>query len=209
MSIPKEIKNVIFDLGGVILNLDTDRTYQAFATISGKNVNDLKSKAASVDFFNEYEKGAINDIQFRKQICDFLEIQATDELIDQAWNAMLLDLPPSRLQLLKSIGTKFRIFLLSNTNGIHLRSFQLIESVSKQPIDTYFEQAYYSHLIKMRKPDQEIYRYVLQANQLEASETLFLDDNLANLQGASAIGIHTVHIQHPDMIFSLFNESTR
>ena len=209
MSIPKEIKNVIFDLGGVILNLDTDRTYHAFAAISGKNVNDLKSSAASADFFNQFERGTISDSQFRNNICRFLEVQAPDEIIDEAWNAMLLDLPTSRLDLLKLVGKQFRTFLLSNTNSIHLRSFQLIESVSKQPIDTYFEMAYYSHLLNMRKPDQEIYRYVLQANQLEASETLFLDDNLANLQGASAIGIHTVHIQHPDMIFSLFNESTR
>jgi putative hydrolase of the HAD superfamily len=207
VSIPQEIKNVIFDLGGVILNLDTERTYQAFAVISGKNVNDLKSKAASVDFFNEFERGTISDSQFRKRICEFLEVQAPDEIIDEAWNAMLLDLPTARLKLLKRVGKQFRTFLLSNTNGIHLKSFQLNESVSKLPIDTYFEKAYYSHLLNMRKPDQEIYQYVLQTNQLEATETLFLDDNLYNLQGASAVGINTLHIEYPDMIFSLFNES--
>jgi putative hydrolase of the HAD superfamily len=208
VPIPKEIKNVIFDLGGVILNLDTERTYQAFAQISGKNVSDLKSKAASSNFFDEYERGAIIDNQFRERIREFLEIQVADDTIDQAWNAMLLDLPAARLQLLNEVGKKFRTFLLSNTNGIHLTCFRKIE-VNNKSLDNYFEAAYFSHLVKMRKPDQEIYEYVLKSNQLKAIETLFLDDNLANLQGASAIGIHTIHIQHPDMIFSLFNESTR
>jgi epoxide hydrolase-like predicted phosphatase len=208
VPIPNEIKNVIFDLGGVILNLDTELTYQAFAGISGINVKDVKSKAASLNFFNEYERGAITDGQFRERISEFLGIQAADEVVDLAWNAMLLDLPASRLQLLNEVSKKFRTFLLSNTNGIHLTCFRKIEKNNLQPIDTYFEAAYFSHLINMRKPDQEIFEYVLNQNQLKATETLFLDDNLANLQGASAIGIHTVHIQHPDMIFSLFNEST-
>jgi FMN phosphatase YigB (HAD superfamily) len=205
----KEIKNIIFDLGGVILNLDIDRTYQQFSLLSGKSEEVLKLQASKVTFFNDYERGFIDDHSFRRHLKSFLEINVPEVVMDAAWNAMLLDLPQSRLALLGRVNQRFRIFLLSNTNNIHLQAFKVIaKSVMEQgSFDRYFENAYYSHLINMRKPDHEIYQYVLQANGLQADETLFLDDNLTNLQGAADIGIQTFHVQQPEMIFSLFNET--
>jgi glucose-1-phosphatase len=117
-------------------------------------------------------------------------------------------LPLARIDLLKKISGKFRIFLLSNTNNIHLQCFTEIaeDTLGSSSWDDLFEKAYYSHLIKMRKPDVAIYRYVLNENNLQAAETLFLDDNLSNLHGAASIGIQTFHVTHPDLIFSLFHE---
>jgi glucose-1-phosphatase len=209
LAIQPEIKNIIFDLGGVILNLDVDRTYQEFSRLSGQSVPHLKSAAAASHFFDDFERGALGDDEFRREVRAFLKTQVDDEAIDHAWNVMLLDLPPARIELLKKVGSQFRIFLLSNTNNIHFQCFTKIieEGTHISSLDPLFEKAYYSHLIKMRKPDEEIYSHVLHENHLWASETLFLDDNLANLQGAATVGIRTFHVQHPDLIFSLFDES--
>lgn len=208
MPVHPAIKNIIFDLGGVILNLDVDRTHKQFSRISGKPIDQLKSEAGAMSFFSDYEQGTIEDRQFRKELSDFLAVRVSDIEVDQAWNAMLLDLPPIRIDLLKKVGSKFRIFLLSNTNNIHLQCFSEIvkTTTTLTSLDSLFERAYYSHLLKMRKPNEEIYQHVLQENQLKANETLFLDDNLANLSGALSIGIQTFHVKHPDLIFSLFDE---
>ncbi|MCA6378984.1 MAG: HAD family phosphatase [Cytophagales bacterium] len=202
-------KNVIFDLGGVILGLDVNQTYRQFAKLSGKTVDHLKAKAANVTFFEDFERGRISDTAFRDQLRLFLEIDLSDEQIDNGWNAMLLDLSVARLDLLKKIGLKFRIFLLSNTNNIHLQAFNGIvrTAIGDQLFGNYFEKDYYSHFLGMRKPDREIFQYVLHQNGLKAEETLFLDDSVLNLQGAATLGIQTLHIQHPDQLFSLFNEA--
>jgi putative hydrolase of the HAD superfamily len=203
------VKNVIFDLGGVILGLDVNQTYQQFAALSGKTVDQLKAKAASVTFFEDFERGLISDTAFRDQLRLFLGVDLSDQQIDNGWNAMLLDLSVARLDLLKKVGLNFRIFLLSNTNSIHLQAFNDIvrATIGDQLFGNYFEKDYYSHLLGMRKPDREIFQYVLHQNGLKAEETLFLDDSVLNLQGAATLGIQTFHIQHPDQLFSLFNEA--
>jgi glucose-1-phosphatase len=206
--VPKSlIRNIIFDLGGVILNLDTDKTYHQFSALSGRSLLQLKSEVSQASFFNDYEKGLMTDTEFRESLNLFLQTQLEDDQLDEAWNAMLLDLPLARIDLLKKVGSTYRIFLLSNTNNIHLQCFnKIIEPLHGiSSLDALFEKAYYSHLVKMRKPNTEIYQYVLEQNDLVANETLFLDDNLANLQGAELVGISTFHVTHPDLIFSLFD----
>jgi glucose-1-phosphatase len=202
------IKNIIFDLGGVILDLDVDKTYHQFAQLSGQPVAQLKAEAARHSFFNEYEQGSISDDNFREELKGFLRVTTSDQQIDKAWNAMLGAVPLTRVDLLKKIRGKFGIFLLSNTNNIHLQCFTKIveDTLGSSSWDGLFEKTYYSHLIKMRKPDAAIYSHVLNENNLKAAETLFLDDNLSNLQGAASIGIQTFHVTHPDLIFSLFHE---
>ncbi len=206
--IQEGIKNIIFDLGGVILDLDVDRTYHQFSKLSGKPVPQLKKEMAEVTFFNEYERGNINDEDFRNELGRFLRSNVSDRQIDEAWNAMLGSLPQARVDLLKKINGKIRIFLLSNTNNIHLQCFTKIaeDTLGSSTWGDLFEKTYYSHLLKMRKPDTAIYSHVLNENNLLAGETLFLDDNLANLQGAASLGIQTFHINHPDLLFSLFDE---
>ena len=201
----KEIKNIIFDLGGVIINLSVSATVTAFAKASGKPTEEIAALVNSQEFMN-YEKGLITDGEFRDHIRQALDWYATDSQVDQSWNAMLLDIPFERLTLLERLKTSHRIFLLSNTNEIHLKQFNqiLFEQTGKKAMDDYFHQAYYSHRMKMRKPDVEIFEYVLNQHQLNPSETLFLDDNLSNLKGAAQASIQTFHVQTPDLIFSLF-----
>jgi glucose-1-phosphatase len=200
------IKNIIFDLGGVIINLSVEKTHQAFAALSGLSMSEIDTIVHQGTFFHEYEKGLISDAEFRNQLRESLQINVDDAQLDRAWNAMLLDIPIERIQLLEQLKNRYNLFLLSNTNNIHLLSFnnQVLQLTGHPALDQYFHKAYYSHLIKMRKPDVEIYEHVLQRNNLLAHETLFLDDNKDNLTGANKAGISTFHVQYPDQIFSIF-----
>jgi len=200
------IKNIIFDLGGVIINLSVEKTHQAFASLSGLPLEEIKSIVHHGAFFHEYEKGLINDADFRSHLRESLNLKVGDAELDFAWNAMLLDIPIERIRLLEKLKPGFKIFLLSNTNNIHSQCFnnQVKQLTGFASIDQYFHQAYYSHLVKMSKPDVEIYEHVLRSSNLIADETIFLDDNKDNLTGANKAGIQTFHVQHPDQIFSLF-----
>ncbi len=201
-----EIENIIFDLGGVIINLSTQTTAREFAKLGGISEEDVHHRMIQSREFHDYEKGLISDASFREHVREILGINAPDVEIDRCWNAMLLDIPINRIQLLERLKTKYRIFLLSNTNEIHLKCFSGIVSrlTGKTSLDHYFEKAYYSHRMKLRKPDTEIYDVVLTENKLNPSQTIFLDDNLANLKGAELCGIKTFHVQHPNLLFTLF-----
>jgi HAD superfamily hydrolase (TIGR01509 family) len=204
--VPQEIKNLIFDLGGVIINLDVVRTFRAFADLAQCSVEEVKSKVSQHTFFNEYEKGMLDDNEFRYNIRAFLNNKVTDAQIDSAWNAMLLDIPKEKYQLLLKLKSRYRVFLLSNTNNIHLQSVNQIvfSDTGRSGLAHYFHKDYYSHLMKMRKPDSEIFEHVLLENNLVAHETYFLDDNSENIQGAKSVGIQTAHITSPAMVLSLF-----
>ena len=200
------IRNIIFDLGGVILNLSVESTLKKFAVLSGYSIDRVIELYNSRPEFPQYEKGEITNNEFRESLRKIFVLTHTDPELDAGWNSMLGDIPKERVDLLKELKSKYRTFLLSNTNAIHLDFFtgmvkkdHLLES-----LDPLFHKTYYSHLVKMRKPDPAIYEYVLRDNGLKAEETIFLDDNLSNLEGAAAVGIPTFHVKHPDLIFSLF-----
>ena len=200
------IKNIIFDLGGVIINLSVEKTHEAFASLSGLTVQEVKELVHQSAFFHEYEKGLISDMEFRNHLRELLNLNVADQKLDLAWNAMLLDIPLKRIRLLEQLKGQFSLFLLSNTNNIHLQCFnkQVFQLTGFPSLDHYFHNAYYSHLINMKKPGVEIYEYVLSNSNLHPQETIFLDDNLDNLAGANKAGIRTFHVQQPDQIFSLF-----
>ena len=203
---PTGIKNIIFDLGGVIINLAVEKTHQAFATLSGLPLEEIKSRVHHGAYFHEYEKGLITDAEFRNHLRESLNLKVTDTELDAAWNAMLLDIPIERIQLLERLKKNYSIYLLSNTNNIHLQCFSKIvqQLTGKERIDHYFHNSYYSHLLKLSKPDVAIYEHVLAQSNLQPAETIFLDDNKDNLIGANKAGIQTFHVQHPVQIFSLF-----
>jgi glucose-1-phosphatase len=208
MAISPEIKTLIFDLGGVILDLSVDTTLQAFATISSISKQEAINTFHQSPGFNEYEKGGMADAEFRQYLRKIYSINATDEEIDSCWNAMLLGIPPAKLDLLKKLQRQHNVLLLSNTNEIHLsyiNSIILPKISNEDSLDRYFHRAYYSHRMKMRKPDAEIFEFVLQENGLKASETLFLDDNEMNVVGARSVGIKTIHVTSPDLILSYFD----
>lgn len=209
MKLDRSIKNLIFDLGGVILDLSIDHTLQAFSKLSGieiKRVNELYSSPG----FEVYEKGLMEDDDFRNYVREVYSIQSSMAEIDASWNAMLRGIPVRKLQLLLRLKQDYNVYLLSNTNSIHLayinqRMLPGIVQNSKS-LDSYFHRAYYSHIMKKRKPDADIFEQVLQENALSPHQTLFLDDNLSNIEGANQLGIKTIHVVSPDLIFDYFHE---
>ncbi|HTJ49769.1 MAG TPA: HAD family phosphatase [Cyclobacteriaceae bacterium] len=204
-----EIKNLIFDLGGVILDLSVPHTLQAFSTLSSLPLDEVKHKFITSPEFESYEKGGISDVEFREFVREVYHVKATDAQIDLCWNAMLRGVPLIKTELLSRLMNSYRVFLLSNTNGIHLdfiNNVILPRDVKTTSLDPFFHRTYYSHLMRMRKPDAEIYLAVLAENKLNANETLFLDDNKYNIEGAAAVGIKTVHVTTPDLILDYFHE---
>jgi glucose-1-phosphatase len=201
------VKNLIFDLGGVILDLSVDTTLQAVAKLSGLDKSDVIHHFVTAPGFIEFEKGLIEEREFRDFVRETYKVKASDEEVDAAWNAMLLGLPIAKLHLLKTLMQTHRTFLLSNTNTIHLRYINenILPSVAGvNSLDAYFHESYYSHLMKKRKPDAEIFLQVLEENNLKPEETLFLDDNKGNIEGAAALGIKTLLVTHPDIVTEYF-----
>ena len=202
------IRNVIFDLGNVIIDLDFTAAYAAFASLSGLSIHGVKQKIIGFTQFNHYEKGLISSAEFREQIRGLFQVEASDEAVDKAWCAILGGIPVERLNLLQKLKDTYRTFALSNTNDIHATKFNSIAEQSlggTVSFNEYFEKVYLSHEMKMRKPDQEIYQTVLEDSNLKPHETLFIDDNLDNIRGASSLGIQTVHLTDPAQLISVFD----
>lgn len=197
------VDTLIFDLGGVIINLSYNATYEEFARLSHKSVEEIITQAHQLDEFKQYEMGKMEDADFRDFVRKSIGISARDEEIDKAWNAMLFDLPTQRLEILKRLRRTYQVFLLSNTNAIHLRALNSkVKQVSNQDsLHFYFDKLYYSHEMGLRKPDVAIYKRVLSENQLTPSKTLFFDDLLPNLAGARQAGIITHHVTNADELF--------
>lgn len=202
------IKNLIFDLGGVILDLSVDATLQSFAKLSGIETNKVRQLFANSPEFESYEKGEISDADFRSFVRRLYNIEASDKVLDDCWNAMLVGFPLKKLQLLQSLKKSHKVFLLSNTNNIHVHYINntLLPRVNQTSLDEFFHRSYYSHLLKKRKPDAEIFQQVLELENLDPVQTLFLDDNKSNVESAGKLGIKTVHVVNSNMIFDYFHE---
>ena len=204
------INNVIFDLGGVILDLDFEASYREFSRLSGLNPEEVITRTRGLMFFEDYETGAISSSVFRDKINNLLEMSATDEEIDGAWCAMLGNMPRERLELLKKLQDVYRTFVLSNTNEIHARTFDNIVGSSlgnSALFSEHFEKVYFSHEMNLRKPDAEIYRAVLDDLGIKPEETLFIDDTQANIQAADNLGIHTLHLTDARQLIPYFDGS--
>jgi len=206
-SVLNNISTIIFDLGGVVLNLDPQLSIKAFAEQSNLSEDEVLSKFMKSDWSYAFERGEITSAEFRNEIRENLEINLSDDEIDQAWSAMLLDLPLTRLNLLAGLRNNYQTFILSNTNAIHIEVFNEIvaDSTAGNRIEDYFDKIYYSHKIGLRKPDEAIYEYVISRNKLLPETTLFIDDMKSNILGAASVGLNTFHLtyqQHLDEIFS-------
>ena len=199
------VKNIIFDLGGVILNIDYGQTANAFKKIGVTNFNEIYSQAKQGQVFDKLETGELTPEEFRDYIKDIVP-SLQFSAIDKAWNAMLLDLPVQRVDLLKELKKGYRLFLLSNTNEIHIKAFRKMikSSYGEYILDAIFEQQYYSSETGMRKPNADSFQYVLEQNGLEPSETLFIDDSIQHVEGASKLNIKAYHLKPEEDITRLF-----
>ena len=209
ISHPASIKNLIFDFGGVICNIDVKLTENAFIDLGLKAFNTKESITDSRGLFDKLETGSISPADFRMELKRFFRNPVTDDQLDQAWNAMLLDIPVSRIRLLEKLRTNYRIFLLSNSNEIHNRKYSADFSIKfgYQDLDSLFEKAWFSFNIGLKKPDSAIFDYVVKHSRIDPYETLFIDDTLVHVEGANKAGLHAHHLNlaKNEEISALFN----
>ncbi len=200
-------KAIIFDLGGVIINLNYDATALAFKNTGIKNFDEVYSKQKQERLFDDFEKGIISPAAFRDVLRTHIPEPVTDQEIDNAWDAMLLDIPPSRIKWLQELSKNHRIFLLSNTNEIHIKAFTqiLIDTYGENIFEKIFEKIYYSCRMKMRKPDAEIFEFVLKENNLFPHETLFVDDSEQHIKGAEKLGLNVYQLKTNEEIVTSLN----
>jgi putative hydrolase of the HAD superfamily len=198
-KIPKlnEYEAIIFDLGGVIINLNYNKTEQEFKRLFGTDFSEMYSKQNQTDIFNRLETGDISENQFVAAMQKSSSKDISHQEIIAAWNAMLLDIPKERIKLLEKIGKEKRIFLLSNTNEIHKTAFDriVLEAHQMNGLESLFEKAYFSHLVGMRKPNREIFDFVIQENNLNPQKTLFIDDSPQHIEGALLTGLNGYHLE--------------
>jgi glucose-1-phosphatase len=196
------VKNIIFDLGGVLINIDYKATENAFKNAGIRNFDELFSQAKQTRLFDNLEKGLVDEVTFKDGLRLLSNVNLSDKAIDDAWNAMLLDFPKHRVDLLQKVRNNYKTFLLSNTNELHIPAFEnLIEKeYGISDFSSLFDKLYYSCRVQMRKPDKEIFELVIQENNLNPQETLFIDDSIQHVQGAQSVGLNAVHLHQIDVL---------
>lgn len=201
----EKTENIIFDLGGVILDIDYNLTRNAFRNLGITDFDGMYSQAGADQLFQKLETGKISEESFYKELNRRTGLNLLPEAIRIAWNAMLLNFREGSLHFLDNISSKYRIFLLSNTNYIHLTSFNKIflNKKREKPFDKYFEKAFYSCEIGLRKPDRICYEWVLKETGINAGKTLFIDDSAQNIEAAKKVGLQTIHLDEGKYIENL------
>jgi putative hydrolase of the HAD superfamily len=198
----QHIDSIIFDLGGVILNIDYQLPVKAFKRLGLDNFQQQFSQASQQHVFDDYETGKISSEVFLERVKNLLPPDVPLSAIIDAWNSILLDLPEERLHLLEKAAAAHRIFLLSNTNDLHIRSFNsyLSRSFGLPAIDQLFEKAYLSYRMGLRKPDPAIFNFVLEDAGLDPASTLFIDDSIQHIDSAISCGINSYHLVNQDLV---------
>lgn len=203
----ENIKNIIFDYGNVIFKIDFKRTQKAFEDLGVQNVESFFAHKGHHTIFDQFESGQISAAEFRDRIRTLVASpNLTDQQIDNAWNSLLIGVMEGNHELLLKLKDKYRTFLLSNINEIHLSfiTAYLQKEFNLNGNEGFFEKIYYSHLVGKRKPNTEIFEQVLSENNLIPSETLFIDDSPQHLVPAKELGINTYLLTYPDSIIEIF-----
>jgi putative hydrolase of the HAD superfamily len=190
------INTIIFDLGGVIINLDIPRTTRAFEALGAANFGESYSQLAQTPLFDAFDKGLVSETVFFTNLKQQFDLPQPIAQLEQAWNAMLLDFPALRLEQLQDYKQRYNLFLLSNTNTTHVQAFEktLWDSHKVANLQPFFHKVYYSCDIGLRKPDAEIFEFVLADNGLKPEATVFIDDTLMHVEAARSLGIKAVHL---------------
>lgn len=190
----QKIENIIFDLGGVLLDIDYNLTRTGFEKLGVTHFDEMYSQANADKLFQKLETGHVTEEEFFEQLNHTAGIHLSEKEITEAWNAMLLSFREESLAFLDKARERYQIFLLSNTNSIHLASFYGIyhQKERQKSFEQYFNKAYYSFEIGLRKPDTECYEWVLNDLNIDPHQTIFIDDSVKNIEGAEKVGLQTI-----------------
>ena len=203
------IKNIIFDLGGVFIKIHYPKTSQAFKDLGITNFDDFFKQDFSNDLFEKLEIGAISPNDFYNKFRELTSKNLSNQQIQAAWNAMLGSFWQDRLDWLEGISKQYNIYLFSNTNIIHYDAFMQqyhAENKTRKPLNDYFIKAYYSQNIGLRKPTVASYNFIIKEQQLNPTETLFIDDIKENVEAAKSLGWHTYHHNPKENLIDVFKE---
>ncbi len=207
MEMLNGIRNIIFDLGGVLLNIDPKRTIEAFAQLGMAQLVGDKGLTYDHEIFYQMEQGKITSDEFRKGVLTLLPNPVSFDEIDTAWTAMLLDFPAIRVELLKNLRKDFNIYLFSNTNAIHVEKFHSI--FRKQhgfEVSSLFDKDFYSNEIGYRKPSHESYQEIIRLSGINPEKSLFIDDSLQNVESAIASGLKGFWLKPGQKVEEIFQE---
>lgn len=191
------IKNIIFDFGGVIIPVDPMAFAAGLIELGCTDVLGLHERFMAEQVYSRFDKGEMSPAEFRMLLRSGLSNHTTDEQLDRAWNFILGEIPPHRVNFLEALKPKYRTFLLSNTNKIHHDRYQarFRETYGYPSLNDLFEKAYYSFQLKLYKPDPAIFEFVLKDSELKPEETLFVDDYKTNIEAAKQLGLQTIHLE--------------
>lgn len=207
MELLDGIKNIIFDLGGVLLNIDPKRTIDAFGKLGMEQLVGDKGLTYDHDIFYQMEQGKITPDEFRNGVQELLPKPVSAAEIDAAWTAMLLDIPAIRVQLLKNLRKNFGIYLFSNTNAIHVEKFHAdFRNQYDFEVSSLFDRDFYSNEIGYRKPSDESFQEIIRLSGIDPNESLFIDDALANVEAAQKSGLKACWLQSGQKVEILFQE---
>lgn len=203
-----KIKNIIFDFGGVILDIDPQLTINEFVKLGFSGFDKLLTPAFSEEIIGKFERGILTPELFRNKLKEFLDLDVTDQQIDDAWNSLLYDIPRERIEVIEQVKKNYGIYLLSNSNEIHydlfVRDLQL--RFGYREFDELFHKAYFSFDLHLLKPNPEIYEFVMNQHGMVPEETLFIDDKEENIKAAHNLGLRTFCIKKPKRIRDIFKD---
>ncbi len=201
-----EIKTIIFDLGGVVLDIDPQLSINEFKKLGLKDESLFRDRDFIDKVIRKFEKGILTPEVFRDRVREYTGLDLTDQQIDDAWNAILYDIPAERIKVLEEVKKNYKILLFSNSNEIHydlyVRDLQL--RFGYREFDDLFDKAYFSFDMHLSKPDLEGYEYIMYQNNLKPEETLFIDDLPANLETAKSLGWRTYRMAPPQRVRDIF-----
>lgn len=189
------IQNILFDLGGVILDIDVHATLKHFYELGFPSELLQYPNNMTSDLFFRYETGQIGTVEFRNEIRKMSGLDFSDEVFDQAWNAMILRIPLERVELLEKLKKRYNLYMLSNTSALHAPVFeQMYLEKAGLPMKEAFKKIYYSFEIGCHKPDASAWEYVIKDAGILPTETLFLDDSIHNIKASQELGFQAIHI---------------
>lgn len=204
----QNIRNIILDYGNVLFDIDFSRLRQSFIDLGIKDVDTFYGHRAQHALFDAFDKGIITAATFRNELRKATgNNELDDDAIDAAWNSLLIGVRPGHHELLHDLKQRYRTFLLSNNNEIHYNWIMnyLNREFGIQGNSQFFEKDYYSHLLGMRKPDIEIFEFLLNTHELEPAQTLFVDDSPQHIDTAKKLGLQAYLLEPGDTLSALLN----
>ena len=204
MEQASNIKNILFDLGGVILDINIQATLKGFYELGFPAELMQYPESMSTDVFFKYQTGKLSTEEFRDAIRKTTGVEMSDLAFDEVWNAMLVRIPKERTELLKRLSERYALYMLSNTSALHVEVFErMYQEAAGVSMHDVFTKIYYSHEIGWHKPDHEAWEHVIQDSGINPEETLFLDDSIQNIKASQELGFQAIHIHERTNLMNL------